>query len=147
MADIRQFNTKDISRVSRLVKSAFKRKYSKQFYLDWYTAWPEGQLVAEKEGKVCGFLMSTREDDSGRVLIMVVEDDLRGRGIGSAMLTRFMDICKCLGHKTVTLEVRTSSSDAIKFYQGFDFKIISTLEKYYEDGISGYVMIRSLKDL
>ncbi|RLF49810.1 MAG: ribosomal-protein-alanine N-acetyltransferase [Thermoplasmata archaeon] len=142
MVMIRQFRLNDLEPVSELVEENFREKYDTNFYLTFYNLWSRGMLVAEDNGNIIGFLLGVVYDSHrGRVLILVVKEGYRGKGIGRAILDKFITICKSIGVTTVTLEVRKSNKRAISFYQKYGFRIVRVIPKYYTDGEDGYEMM------
>ena len=75
--------------------------------------------------------------------ILVIEA-YRKRGIGKALLEMVIQLCETHRVKDLTLEVRVSNEDAIRFYKNHGFKIASTRKNYYDNGESAYLMVRSV---
>jgi ribosomal protein S18 acetylase RimI-like enzyme len=85
-----------------------------------------------------------RTEFSARILVMAVNAQARGRGVGSEMLRTFLRQCMLEGVTEVVLEVRASNSRAQAFYGRFGFHTRSVLPRYYRDGEDGYVMARGV---
>ena len=136
---IRQFREEDVYDVFRISFENLTEKYSLELFLDIYRAWPSGFLVAEIKD-IVGFIAGARDEKSARILMLAVDKSYRGRGIGSALLSRFIAQCRADGIRSITLEVRASNTDAIEFYAKRGFQIVSVLENYYSTGESAYVM-------
>ena len=136
---IREFNEGDLSWVYNIALRNLTERYQPELLIDVYQAWPSGFLVAVIS-KIVGFIAGTREEKSARILMLAVDSKFRNQGIGTALLNHFITNCKKEGIVSVSLEVRTSNQEAIKFYQNRGFQIISFLPNYYTDGESAYVM-------
>lgn len=145
MLEIRPFLPKDLAPVRALVRSAFGREYPHDFYLRISAAWPDGALVAKKGNRIVGTLLAVREKgETGRILIMAVETSHRGKHVGKGLLNSFISICQAAAIPSISLEVRSTNQRAIGFYLGFDFIYVATIDGYYEDGTSAYVLFRKL---
>ena len=143
MYHVREFREEDIYDVFRIAFENLTEKYSLELLMDIHSAWPSGFLVAEMRD-VVGFISGSRHGDNARILMLAVDRPYRGQGIGTALLNRFLFVCKREGLRSVSLEVRTSNYNAIHFYQNRGFQIVSKLERYYTNGDSGYVMWKML---
>lgn len=64
--------------------------------------------------------------------------EFQGRGFASQLLEFSINN---LNKSKFELEVRVSNKNAIKLYEKFGFKIVKTLENYYENE-DGYKMVR-----
>ena len=78
---------------------------------------------------------------------LAVRRGLRGRGLGTALLSRVIEGARERGAKVVTLEVRMSNAPAISLYEKAGFGRIAIREGYYshpsEDAL---VMMKTLRD-
>jgi GNAT superfamily N-acetyltransferase len=61
-------------------------------------------------------------------LTIGVSQDARGRGIGSALMTRMIDVAKDEGYKSMSLSVVKGSS-AVALYERFGFVMKGTSEQ------------------
>ena len=136
---VRGFREEDVYDVFRISFESLTEKYSLELFLDIYRAWPDGFLVADM-GEVVGFIAGMRYEGNARILMLAVDKNHRGRGIGNALLNRFILQCRKEGLKSISLEVRTSNRKAIEFYAKRGFQIVSMLKNYYTNGDSAYVM-------
>ncbi len=136
---IREFREEDVYDVFRIAFENLTEKYSLDLFLDIHRAWPSGFLVAELKD-IVGFIAGSYYEGNARILMLAVDKPFRGRGIGSALLNRFIFECKKMGIRTVSLEVRTGNIDAIQFYQKRGFQVMSRIDNYYTNGDSAYVM-------
>lgn len=142
---IRKFKHGDIFAVMRLVSEIFQEDYDPAILLDFYNNWHEGFIIAEEGNDIAGLIVgSMPAPNQARILILAVDDIYRHKGIGKMLLLAFTQECMLKGIKVITLEVRVSNSEAIKFYTKFGFSITQTIPHYYKNGEDGYVMNRLL---
>ena len=92
-----------------------------------------------------GFGAAMVNYDTADLLDIAVEPDLRGRGIGSALMQFLIDECKNRSVKEIFLEVRTTNAGAIALYKKFGFEQISIRKNYYSAPVcDGCVMRKTL---
>ena len=140
---VRNFKPSDLDEVMEIADESLTERYFPQLFMDIYEAWPRGFLVAEFH-KILGFIAGSKIANEARILMLAVRKEYRRRGIGSALLKKFMAVCKSEGLVSIRLEVRTSNIDAIEFYKRFGFHIISFIPNYYTNGDAAYVMWRMI---
>lgn len=99
--------------------------------------------VALDEGKVAGYAGALVAGDDMQLLKIVVDQSKRRSGIGQELLTRVTEDARNLGAETASLEVRTSNSGAISFYERMGFESVGKRPKYYSDGADALIMRRS----
>jgi [ribosomal protein S18]-alanine N-acetyltransferase len=143
-AQLRRFHPHDIPVISEIVRDSLHENYDSSLYLSLGQQWPDGFLVAaDALGRPIGFLLGVMQvDKEGRVLMFAVERSHRGQGIGTQLMTAFLERCRHQDLRRVTLEVRVSNATAIRFYTDFRFSVIDLLRTYYSDGEDGYQMAR-----
>jgi len=105
----------------------------------------EGFQVAEAEGEVVGYIVVRRESvRRGRAELptFAVREDVRDRGIGSALLVQALEHLSRLGVRRVVLQVSAQNHAAQRLYERFGFKAERTLAGYYGRGEDAYLMLR-----
>jgi ribosomal-protein-alanine N-acetyltransferase len=109
----------------------------------------EGFMVAELDGKLVGYIAVRRERvrrTRAELPTFAVREDMRGRGIGSALLTRALDYLAGHGISRVELQVSVGNPRARKLYEAFGFAAQRTLANYYGRGEDGLLMVRRAKE-
>lgn len=86
---------------------------------------------ARQGGKVAGFLVLHVVIDEAHILNIAVKTDLRGHGIGRAMLEEVLGELSVAQVKWVTLEVRRSNVVARTLYESLGFFEIGVRPRYY----------------
>jgi ribosomal-protein-alanine N-acetyltransferase len=144
---LREFRESDLPFVGAIVAEALHEHYDPSLYTSLSNEWPRGFLVAaDSTDAPAGFLLGVNQvEGEARVLMFAVERGQRGQGIGTLLMTTFLERCRTRGFRRVTLEVRVSNATAIRFYSRYDFSVADLLRSYYSDGENGYQMARDLR--
>jgi len=165
---IRRARDEDIPAVMNVNLRSLPENYWYGFYKYLLDNWPEAFLVAEVDGVIVGYAMSRVEETADPALLGLVDEsgkplpgisitaprkvghlvsiavlrEYRGRGIGSALLRRTLEVMRDVYRaESVYLEVRVSNEPAIRLYRRFGFKIVRRIPYYYRDGEDAYVMV------
>lgn len=149
---IRNVRPSDINGVMRVNRAALPENYPAYFFEDHIRNYPEAFFVAEVDGQIVGYIMPRVEwgmsffdpkayVKKGHLVSFAVLAGYRRRGIGTALLSRFMDAMRNVYEvNEVYLEVRVSNLDAIRLYERFGFLKMKVLKYYYADGEDAYLM-------
>ncbi|ADD09100.1 ribosomal protein S18-alanine N-acetyltransferase [Candidatus Aciduliprofundum boonei] len=140
---IREFKEEDLYEVLNIANESLTESYAPELFLDIHRLWPRGFLVAVARD-IIGFIAGSKQNREARILLLAVKGIYRGKGIGSALMRRFMSLSKSEGILSVRLEVRTTNFKAIEFYKKFGFNIISYVPNYYTNGDAAYIMWREI---
>jgi len=138
--DIRAYQPGNYARVLHLEGQCFEQHSALQ-YMEMYLAYPGHFFVACEDGHVVGYVAGRTEGIFGRLVSVGVDPAYRGRGIGAALVQRFIDSLP----PTVdwlALEVRMGNAAAHRLYQRFGFRACQMLPNYYLDGEDGLLMVR-----
>lgn len=142
---IRKFKPVDIFSVMRLINETFNENYEPAILMDFHSSWNEGFIVAEENSDVVGFVLGiSPAPNQARILILAVDEQYRRIGVGAMLLNAFMNACVVKGVRLITLEVRTTNNDAIRFYGKYGFNIVHLIPNYYKDGENGYIMHKTI---
>lgn len=90
-------------------------------------------LVAHKDGRVIGYAGMWLVIDEGHVTNVAVHPDMRGMGVGKALMERLIQLAADSGMIWMTLEVRRSNKVAQSLYHSFGFIDVGYRKRYYED--------------
>ena len=145
MLTLEGFDPKKVERMTSLVKENFKKDYSKDLFFEMASLFPDKYLTVIDGDVLVGFLMGAlTSPKEARILIFVVDKEHRNMGVGTKMLSTFVDRCRAKGTKRIRLEVKTTNEDAIRLYKKFGFKAVRILPRYYRDHSNGYMMYLDL---
>lgn len=90
-------------------------------------------FVAKKEDKVLGFVMIEETPYDFDILEIVVDEQMRGRGVGTMLMQKVLQHAKNTHKEKATLEVAVDNVVAILFYEKFGFTKISVRKNYYKN--------------
>ena len=139
MFKIRDFRASDSSDIIDIDREAFN-SLNPSYDLFIYLAYGSDIIVAEKNGRVIGYVVLMDLGECAKIMSIAVKSDYRGKGIGKALLEEAIERCKRRKKKMITLEVRISNLQAQELYKKYGFEIVGKLEKYYSDGEDAYLM-------
>ena len=95
--------------------------------------WPDASGAAwlvERHDSVCGSLALTDEGDGlGRVRWFVLEDSLRGRGLGRSLVAELVARARMDGYRRLELETFSALTVAAAIYRDAGFKVIRERER------------------
>lgn len=132
---IREFTKKDTERVNELLKDFNYKIDKKSFNNDFL------KILIYEENFIQGVLVYQYLYDRIEIDYIIVDKDYRNRGIATKLLEFIENNYNNL--KNITLEVRESNEEAIKFYLKNNFKEITKRKNYYKDE-DGILMIKNL---
>ena len=126
---IREAHEGDVAEVVRLVRSGFG--YGDATMLQ--AAPGLEHLVVERNGVVIGYLRASVDDGEGGVHGFVIDESLRGRGIGRDVLARVCARLRSHGAGRIGLEVEVDNDHALGLYTSLGFAPVTT-EDYFRLG-------------
>ncbi len=132
-AQIRRMQSEDIDAVMELAE---RSAGSPHWTRDNYVRLEEGStvaLVAECEGRLAGFAVGSLVLDVCDLESIVVAEEFRRRGIGTALLDAVIAWSREHGGLHLELEVRVSNHPAIALYERHGFVRDGVRRSYYRD--------------
>ena len=112
------------------------------YYEEFGSKSDDNCIVAEVDGKVVGAVWARIMDDYGHVdeetpsLAISLYEEYRGKGYGTAMMKKMLDILREKGYRKVSLSVQKANR-AVRLYESLGFKVL--IDKDDE-----YIMVREL---
>jgi len=128
---VRECREKDIGDILKIEKESFSDCWRKETLEKELSLSFSYFLVAEVNKEVVGYLISWIIDEVCELNRIAVSKRFRGKGVGKKLITSLINFCLEKKVKEVFLEVRESNFTAIRFYESFGFKKISTRKNYY----------------
>ncbi|WP_396276583.1 ribosomal protein S18-alanine N-acetyltransferase [Haloimpatiens lingqiaonensis] len=120
--------------------------------LSFKDPWSKSSFTKELENKFAHYIVALRDNlvvgyagiwailDEAHIISIAVHPDYRGLDISVHLMNGILNLCKTIGVKELTLEVRTSNTIAQNLYKKFNFKEEGIRKKYYPDGEDGLIM-------
>lgn len=97
-------------------------------------AFPQGCLVARRDGQAAAFVTAIKYGRSGWIGNLIVRSDMRGEGLGSALLERAIAALMDGGANAVWL---TASAAGMGIYRRRGFVMVDTVKRWTGTGRSG----------
>lgn len=133
--------TDDLPSVYDLACSTLSERYDPTLFTTISSSWPEGFIVVESPWGIKAFILGILTSSiHSRVLMLAVASEMRQKGIGTMLMSRYLEESRKKGAKVVTLEVRKGNRPAMGFYRKFGFQPMDVIKNYYNDGEDAYQM-------
>ena len=100
-------------------------------------------LVADARGSVVGYTIAHHAIDEGEILNLGVVPELRGQGVGRALVEAMLSRLRNEGVRTVFLEVRESNAPAQHLYASLGFAEVGRRRGYYRLPKEDAVILRA----
>lgn len=142
---LRHFQNRDLADVWQVASESLRERYDPTLFTQLVPFWPDGLLVIEDMGRVVAFVFGVMSGaQQARVLMLAVNRNYRGAGLGTLLTQEFFRECGKKGVRQVSLEVRASNIGAQRFYQRLGFFTVRRVPRYYSDGEDGVLLLRYL---
>ena len=130
--EIRRLTYSDLPQVIAIERRAFPTPWSLAMFVLELSK-PSGICLAYTiDDRVVAYLVCSRYDTVWHVMNIAVDDQLRRKGVASALLDRLFELADRPAEQ-YTLEVRTSNDAAIRLYESFGFRAAGRRRAYYHD--------------
>jgi ribosomal-protein-alanine N-acetyltransferase len=143
--EIREIESEDMNRVFEIEISSFDSPYDPLVLNHLFRMYKKTFLVA-CEKHVIGYIIGIIDRIEAHILSLAIDEEYRGKKVGSILVQRLMELFKQNGVKKVRLEVRKSNIKAQNLYKKLGFFEAEELPQYYENGEDGILMVRVLKE-
>jgi len=128
---IRGMLPKDIDQVVNIEKICFSLPWSRESFEKELANELAYYKCAVDSGKVAGYMGMWRILNECHITNIAVLPEYRNKGIGSMLIEKMIEICKCSEIDKMTLEVRKSNIPAINLYKNYGFVEAGVRPKYY----------------
>ena len=123
----------DIANVMEVEIKSFNIPWSKESFENELKNNLALYLVAKVDEKAVGYIGVWKIFDEGHITTVAVHPEFRGQGIGRALISELLYLCKKDGIISFTLEVRESNIVAQNLYKSFGFVEEGKRKGYYSD--------------
>ena len=131
--EFRPMEEKDLRQVEAIEQASFSQPWSMESLRheldDDHGA---HYILAVRDEEVLGYAGFWQIFDEAHITNVAVRPDMRGQGIGLALMNQMDLLCKELGILYQTLEVRVSNTAARNLYQKAGFYSAGIRPRYYE---------------
>lgn len=143
---IRKMEIRDADEVYNIENQAFFEPWSKKNLIkDLESNTFLNHYVAEKDGRIVGFYISSQVLDEVEIFTIAVERDHKNMGIATSLLNHLIATSLKNNIKQIWLEVSTKNIPAINLYKKFGFEIMGIRKNYYQKvGEDAYNMKKEL---
>jgi len=134
----------DIEQIILLEEKMLKDNLGKSILTEVITSDNGYVSVALDGNTIVGYVSIMIAVDYAEILNICVDDNYQLLGIGTHLLNDFFNKYNEI-IKSCSLEVRVNNDKAINFYHNkFNFNIVNTRKKYYQDNTDAYIMEKIL---
>ncbi len=140
MIKIVRLEEKHVDEIVAIEEHSFSIPWSKTAFLGELLNQNAHYFVAMIDEKVVGYGGFWYIVNEGHITNIAVHEDYRGQGIGSLILDEMIAQKEELWMIGLTLEVRVSNVNAIKFYEKKGFVEEGVRKNYYENNEDALIM-------
>ncbi len=131
----------DIPQIASLERECFSSPWSEVSLRETMEKENSNFLVAECDGKVCGYVGSYFVMDEGYITNVAVSVKARRHGVGRALVSALKDVAEKAELSFLTLEVRVGNTPAISLYSSLGFENLGRRPRFYRDPVEdAYIM-------
>lgn len=129
--EVRNLNFNDLDAITDIEKICFSLPWSRESLAKELLNQLAYYQCATVNNIVVGYMGMWKICDEGHVTNVAVLPEYRNKGIGSMLISKIIDVCKCSEIFNLTLEVRESNFGAISIYEKFGFESAGKRPNYY----------------
>ena len=142
---LRSWEEKDLPILAKIEGRCFPcDAWSQEMLSDTQKAPYQWSVLAEEDGKICGYACLFSLFETAELLNIAVDIPYRGRGMGEKLLAAVHERAKAMGAERVLLEVRVSNAPAIALYKKHGYEKIAVRKNYYGNGEDADIMEKKL---
>lgn len=104
-------------------------------------------VVARVESKLVGFGIMTYYAEQANLDLLAVKHNYRRMKIGSQIVLWLEKVAQTAGAYNVYVQVRSSNTQAIKFYQRLGFQLLDEHRGFYRGIEAGVIMAKNLRPM
>ncbi len=127
---LRQMTMDDIDATLQIEQSIYPYPWTRGNFTDALNSGYIGK-VAELDNKMVGYAVLMPAEDEAHLLTIGIAAEHQGKGLGSELLRKILDLAQSLKMRRIILEVRPSNMPAIALYRKNGFRKIGLRRGYY----------------
>lgn len=124
----------DADAIAALQQASFDDQWSADSVARLLSGPANLSVVAEREGRLLGFLLGQCVVDTAEVLAVAVDAEVRREGWGATLLTGFERVASVSGAERVILDVAADNGPALAFYAARGYETVARRDRYYASG-------------
>ena len=142
---LRPMNKDDLDEVMAIERSAYRYPWSSGFFIQEVQVACARSIIAEADGRICGYVLFWLLPGSIDVHNLAVATDSRRLGIARLLMHQVVACARAQSATRVTLEVRQSNEPAKRLYLSLGFVQSGLRKGYYsDDGEDAFTMALEL---
>ncbi len=138
---IRKMNMSDTKSLAELDRLCFSMAWSEKAFSDEAQNKLASYLVAERDGKILGYIGYWRVVDEGHITNVAVLPECRRQRLASTLLESIIKEAYNDGLILLTLEVRKNNTPAKCLYEKFGFKKLGERKNYYHSPVEDAIIM------
>ena len=132
--EVRKMEPADLDGVMSVEQEAFTAPWSRSAFEEELAQNRLARyIVATTEDQIVGYAGTWLVINEAHITNVAVDSRFRGRGIGRLLMEHLMELCRCEGMDSMTLEVRISNQVARNLYHKLGFVEKGIRKNYYSE--------------
>ena len=131
--ELQRLQLRDLTAIEEIERVAYPTPWSRSMFAGELSKPSSICLGAFEDGRLLGYLITSRYVDAWHVMNVAVDPEYRRRGIATRLLEALFEMTKNDGRRGYTLEVRVSNAGAISLYERLGFERRGVRRGYYTD--------------
>ena len=140
--EIRKMRNSDLPKVMLIELATFTMPWGESTFRGLLRRKDSDLLVAEFKGDVAGYAVFWAVLDQGELGNVAVDEEYRGRGIGSKLIKAVLERAHERSVHEIFLEVRKSNVRAQDLYKGFGFTEVGRRKNYYLEPLEDALVMK-----
>jgi len=129
---LKEARIEDIEDILHIERLSFKMPWKREHFLsEMYNPFSYFYILEDKAIGVIGYIVAHLEGKSLHISNIAVHPAERRKGYGTLLVRKIVELMTLTNSKYITLEVRVSNKDAIRFYEKLGFKRHRMIKGYY----------------
>ncbi len=145
--EIRKMRNGDLPQVMLIELATFTMPWGEATFRGLLRRKDSDLLVADLKGEIMGYAVFWAVLEQGELGNVAVDDDARGKGIGSKLIQAVLDRAAERRVREIFLEVRKSNVRAQDLYKSFGFFEVGRRKNYYLEPLEDALVMKKTIDL
>jgi ribosomal-protein-alanine acetyltransferase len=142
---VRRLRAAELDRIVEIEKASFGRyAYDRNLFAEFFHNCGELFLVVERGKTVWGYIVTCIRGQRSELVSVAVDPAARGKGLASALLESTFRRLRRRGIRSIRLMVKATNRSARVLYEKYGFEKVRIVQRYYEDGGDGLLMMKPL---